>query len=269
MKNTKKRRMIKAGLLFLVLILMGGVPNAHAFLGFGNSVRWQEEVLLHDGSKIVADRSVQRGGRHEIGQKTPYKQQSLEFIMPNSKQKVVWEDDFSKELGMANFLPMLLDIYNNAAYLVVYPVGCLSYNKWGRPNPPYVVFEFEGSAWRRIPLEKLPVEIKKPNLIFSSPDLAVEKAKTRFMSVEMIQTILSAYKQPQYQTILREPIPEGGQEGCGKTNYYKNAGWLGIDWFTNQPTYEACIKFCNFKKILPQDCPCETIFKGKNNAFYN
>lgn len=41
--------------------------NADAgFLGFGG-YSWKEEVLLHDGSKIVVERSVERGGRHEIG----------------------------------------------------------------------------------------------------------------------------------------------------------------------------------------------------------
>lgn len=107
---------------------------------------------------------------------------------------------------MANFLPMLLDVYKEVAYLVASPMGCLSYNKWGRPNPPYVIFKYQDKEWQRIPLEELPSEIKMPNLIFSMPDFEVERAGTRFITAEKINVIISGYKQPEYKTILREPL---------------------------------------------------------------
>ncbi len=47
--------------------MMGALPFG------GNS--WKEEVLLHDGSKIIVERTVERGGRHEVGQKPSYKEQ--------------------------------------------------------------------------------------------------------------------------------------------------------------------------------------------------
>ncbi len=200
MKNAKGT----LGLLVAILI-MGTGMNAFGFLGFGGT-SWKEEVLLHDGNKIVVERSVDRGGRHEIGQKPPYKEQSLIFAIPGTNQQVRWEDKFSEDLGMANFLPMQLDVYKDVAYLVASPMGCLSYNKWGRPNPPYVVFKYDGKEWLRIPLEELPPEIETPNLIFSMPDIEVERAGTRFMTAEKIKTIISGYKQPEYKTILREPL---------------------------------------------------------------
>lgn len=192
------------GLLISILTL-GTSINAFGFLGLGGT-SWKEEVLLHDGSKIVVERTVERGGRHEIGQKPPYKVQSLVFVMPGINQQVIWEDNFSADLGSANFLPMLLDVSNDVAYLVASPMGCLSYNKWGRPNPPYVVFKYIGKTWQRIPLEELPAEIKTPNLISSAPDIEVEKSGDRFMSAEGIKEIISGYKQPEYKTILREPL---------------------------------------------------------------
>lgn len=180
--------------------------NASAGLfGFGGA-SWKEEVLLHDGGKIIVKRSVVRGGRHEIGQRPAYKEQSMAFTMPGSNLKVTWEDNFSEDLGTANFLPMLLDVQNDVAYLVVSPMGCLSYNKWGRPNPPYVVFKYDGNAWQRIPLQELPTEIKTPNLIFSMPDIKVKESGENIMSAEMIKAIISKYKQPKYKTILREPL---------------------------------------------------------------
>ncbi|MHB1014878.1 MAG: hypothetical protein ACYC2W_06340 [Desulfurivibrionaceae bacterium] len=194
--------------LLVAILIMGTGMNAFGFLGFGGD-SWREEVLLHDGQKIIVKRSVDRGGRHEIGQKPPYKEQSLVFTMPGTNQQVRWEDKFSEDLGMANFLPMLLDVYKGLAYLVTSPMGCLSYNKWGRPNPPYVVFKYNGKMWQRIPLEDLPPEIKTPNLIFSMPDIEVERAGTRFMTAEKIKSIISDYPQPEYKTILREPVKPG------------------------------------------------------------
>ena len=128
---------MKSWLLAILLMILGGGMSACAMGG----TSWKEEVLLHDGQKIIVERSVERGGRHEIGQKPPYKEQSLVFTMPISNETITWEDHYSEDVGSANFLPMLLDISKGTPYLVVNPVGCLSYNKWGRPNPPYVYLQ--------------------------------------------------------------------------------------------------------------------------------
>lgn len=194
--------------IFIATSLSAGA----GILGFGGT-SWDEEVLLHDGSKIIVKRSVERGGRHEIGQKPPYKEQSLRFSMPGIDQTIIWEDHYSEDVGSASFLPMALDIYQGMIYLVASPAGCLSYDKWDRPNPPYVVFMYEEKAWRRVSLQELPVEIKLPNLIFSSPDIEVEKIGKTFVTAEMIQKIISDYKQPEYRTILREPV---SRERCPK-----------------------------------------------------
>lgn len=207
----------------VVFILMIGVSMSAiaGFFGlFGGSEKWKEEVLLHDGSKIVAERTVEHGGRHEIGQEPPYKYQSLTFTMPETKQEIVWEDKFSEDVGSSNFLPMLLDISHGAAYLVTYPMGCLSYNKWGRPNPPYVIFKYQDHAWQRIAIQELPAEIKTPNLIFSMPDIKVKESGKRFMTAEMIGALIASYKQPEYKTILREAYPGAGG-GCEELIRYK------------------------------------------------
>jgi hypothetical protein len=195
-------RIVAAACLILICSVIDAWARSSTFT-------WKEEVLLHDGRKIIAERAVERGGRHEIGQKPPYKEQSLVFTMPGTDQQVAWEDKFSEDLGSANFLPMLLDIRNEITYLVAVPMGCRSYNKWGRPNPPYVVFRYDGKVWQRISLQELPAEIKAPNLIFSSPDMAVEKSGTRFISAEKIKQLIQGYRQAEYKTILRESVKRG------------------------------------------------------------
>jgi hypothetical protein len=209
-----------------LIFAFGGSMSAQAgFLGFGGT-NWKEEVLLHDGSKIIVERSISLGGRHEIGQELPIKEQSLTFVMPSTNQRVSWTDEFSEDIGTASFLPMQLEIVKNTAYLVVNPMGCLSYNKWGRPNPPYVIFKYQGKEWQRISLQELPPELKQINLAFSSPDHAAKEARHGLLSAEQINKWNSDAQQPEYRIILREPIPAGGQGRCPKLVYYKGA-WVG------------------------------------------
>lgn len=247
--------------LFSVVLLASSINANAGLFGFGGT-SWKEEALLHDGSKIVVQRSVERGGRHEIGQSPPYKEQSLSFSLPGAGRTVTWEDHYSEDLGSANFLPMLLDIFNGIPYIIAYPMGCLGYNKWGRPNPPYVIFKYDGNEWKRIPLEELPAEIKRPNLIFSAPDVAVEKLGTNYVTAETIQEIIGKYRQPEYKTILRESLANAA-DSCGEMVSDGHGGWTGIGWFKKQPTREACLKFCEREKIGSQHCPCETLFKDK------
>jgi len=257
--NFLKTRLLLITKLGLIL-MMGGSMSAEAGLfGFGGT-SWKEEVLLHDGGKIIVARTVERGGRHEIGQKPPYKEQSLTFTMPGTNQTITWEDHYSEDIGSASFLPMVVDIHNGSAYLVADTMGCLSYNKWGRPNPPYVIFKYESKEWKRIPLTELPAEIKTPNLIFSMPDIEVEKMGKSLVTAEMIQKVINGYSQPEYKTILREPLANTG--GCME-EIRTGDGWMSLDWFSSQKTSEACLKLCEREKVSAQNCPCNKLFKGK------
>lgn len=190
----------------LILTLGVSMSVDAGLFGFGEK-SWKEEVLLHDGSKIIVDRTVKRHGRHEIGQRPPIGEQSIRFTMPSTKQHVVWNDEYSEDVSGANFNLMMLDIAQGTAYLLATPAGCLSYNKWGRPNPPYVVFKYQGSKWKRISLKELPSEINTPNMLHSSPDdVAEKKAKDGVVSAAVIREENDGYKKPEYKSILREPL---------------------------------------------------------------
>lgn len=234
------------------------IANAGLF-GFGDT-SWKEEVLMHDGSKLVVNRSVTRGGPHEIGQRGSYTKETLAFLHPVSGEQVTWKDNATPDLRTSNFLPMALDIYQDGVYLVASPMGCLAYNKWGRPNPPYVVFKFAGKTWKRVALRELPSETKALNLLFSSPDTEVERLGKRFVDAETIKRIANEYSQPEYRTILREEIVEPAGR-CIKTDFYPNAGWLSPDWFSDQPSLNACLNFCARKSIDTEFCPCGSLFK--------
>jgi len=224
-----KVRMELLSLFVAVTVVVTGGLGLNAEAGSSGVGRetWQEEVLLHDGRTMVVERTVERGGRHEIGQKPPYKEQSLRFTVPGTTHVITWEDHYSRDLGQANFLPMVVEISGGTPYLVAYPMGCLSYNKWGRPNPPYVVFHYHGKEWKRIPLQELPADITAPNVIFSMPDVEVQRLGKRFITAEMIRDVIDRYKQPEFKTILREPVKPGslGSTNCEERVLYKGR-WI-------------------------------------------
>jgi hypothetical protein len=191
------KQLAKLGLLLMLAVSLSAC-----------STNWREEVLLHDGSKIIVSRSVERGGLHEIRQSPPIKEQSLSFVLPSIDQRITWKDNYSEDIGAASFLPMQLEIFNGTPYIVASPMGCLSYNKWGRPNPPYVIFKHDGKEWQRIQLQELPAESKTPNLIISSPDSEAKQIPQSPISAETIKELNTGFRQPENQTILREPLPQ-------------------------------------------------------------
>lgn len=219
--NGMMKQLAKVGLL----LMMGVSMSAGAGLfGFGGD-SWKEEVLLHDGSKIIVNRSLSYGGRREIGQGAPIKEQSISFSLPNSNKAIKWTSEYSEDIGRANFNLLALHILNGTPYIVTVPNLCLSYNKWGRPNPPYVFFKYDGKEWQRIQLSEFPVEFKALNIAIylghQDVDLMVKEG---LVPAETIKRRNGELTQPEYKTILREALPDIGKE-CVELVLYKGA-WI-------------------------------------------
>ncbi len=199
------KRMTKLGFL----LMMGVSMNANAgWFGFGGT-SWKEEVLLHDGSKIIVKRSQTRGGSREIGQPPPVKEHTISFTLPNSSKVITWTSEYGEDVGRANFDLLAVHVLNGTPYIVASPNLCLSYNKWGRPNPPYVFFKYVGKVWQRIPLSEFPSEFKTINVAVSTLGDEDKLTSLGFVSAEKIKELNSEYKQPEYKTILREPLVKG------------------------------------------------------------
>jgi hypothetical protein len=254
----------KTGISFIVLlvfiVMIVTSMNACGFLGIFGEASWKEEVLLHDGSKIIVKRWHKRKGGHEIGQTAPIGEQTIQFTLPGTKKVIKWKDEYSKEIGRSNFELLALHILNFTPYIITKPRLCLSYNKWGRPNPPYVIFKFDGKEWKRIELTELPVEFKNINLIINTKYNEQKLVSQGIASAEMVKKMNSSLTQPELKTIVRTQM-EG--VGCEKMVRVQD-GWYGIDWFTSQPSHEACLKFCKQKNVKNEDCPCDYLFKGGN-----
>lgn len=246
--------------IITMVALLGVEFTAEAGLfGLGGD-SWQEEVLLHDGRKIVVERTIKRGGRHEIGQPPPIKDQTIAFTLPESKTRMTWTSEYGEDLGRTNFVLLAVHVLNGTPYLVTEPNLCFSYNKWGRPNPPYVVFKYEGTAWQRIPLSDLPTQFTTLNVVISLDSGIVQNmVKRGLVSVEEIRKLNHPLPQPEYKTLLREAYPDAARQ-CSEMIRTKD-GWEGLGFFKHQPSYEACSKYCEHKGVSQQNCPCETFFK--------
>ena len=189
------------------LFAVGAVMTAQAgWFGFGGA-SWDEEVRLQDGSTLVVRRTIDRGARHALGEASGIREERIAFTIPGTHRRVTWTSEFSKEIGRANFEPLALHIQGGVPYIVTTPNLCLSYNKWGRPNPPYVIFRYDGKAWQRIPLSELPSDFTTINLLINTISGRAIDARRGLVSAQMVKNLNSSLQQPEYQTILREPLP--------------------------------------------------------------
>ena len=172
----------------------------------GGSDGWNEEVLLHDGSKVIVTRTQHYGGRHEVGQSSPIREQELSFIVPGTTKRIIFKSEYSEDIRRANFTPLALHILNGVPYVITTPNLCLAFNKWGRPNPPYVIFKHTGQDWQRISLQDLPAQFKDINLVINTKTKDKEFADQSPVSAELIKKLNGILKQPEFKAILRSPL---------------------------------------------------------------
>jgi hypothetical protein len=99
-------------ILFISLCLIACSKQANTF-------DWKEEIQLHDGRKIIAQRLDVLGGRSELGQEASPKERSIAFADPDNPAKTYTH----KITGASNYL--LLDFDKGVPWLIVH-VGPLA-----------------------------------------------------------------------------------------------------------------------------------------------
>jgi hypothetical protein len=255
--NSRWSRYLFPALVWIALIGLGGCASGGIA---ARTMSWQEEVLLHDGRIAIAERFYNLGGYSTLAStERSAVTQTVTFTLPGANQRIVWQTDFRDTVPEANSLNMLLfDVVNGIPYIATYPAGCIAYNKWQRPNPPYVLFKHEQGGWKRISMAEFPAELKKTNVSVGRPAAGLLKS---YYTVEGINE-RNYYLEPKYKAILREAVANEGSS-CIKSDFYGKAGWLSPDWFTRQPSLEACLQFCGRREIEADICPCKTIFLRK------
>ena len=244
----------------VLIVLLSLTACATQSGGIGHTMRWKEEVKLYDGQVIVVERLYNLGGylAIESHNRSPL-DETLTFTLPDSGKAIVWKTEFNDSPEPNSLGPLLLDVVDGIPYLATSPAGCIAYNKWGRPNPPYVLFKYVNEAWLRIPLEAFPPMLVHSNLM-SRPDSRLLKP---YYTLEQVKEQMQGRNiAPEARSILREAVPSTGRR-CGEIVYDGKGGWIGVGWFRKQPSYEACLMYCEQEKVPAQYCPCTTLFKKK------
>ena len=227
---------------------------------------WKEEVLLHDGSRIIVKRSQTRGGRHEIGQDVPVNKHTISFVLPDSRQRITWQTTIGNKIEDTELQPLALEIVSGIPYLVTTPMGYIAYNKWKRPNPPYVLLKYTESEWQQIPLAELPSQVMRANMVINAFQLRSERLLSHRFDVVPAKEVSEINSQNNekevhyLQDFVREPYVGG--EKYSELIHTADNSWLGIDWFVDQPNYRSCLNVCTQKRVNPQECPCDRFFKG-------
>ncbi len=225
---------------------------------------WKEEVLLHDGQKVMVERSQTYKGSREPGQEVPAGEHTIRFALPGLSQQLSWTSEYGQDLGRTNFNLLALHVKQGIPYLVAEPNLCLSYNKWGRPNPPYVVFKHEANEWQRVAIADLPAEFKTINLIVNDSrqrDIRESSQSSGYVPFDAVRKINSTLPQLQYQTIVREKI--NYDPSCIAMVGNGKGLWVAEGFFNRVNTVAACNNVCRNEEFDEKSCPCNRLFERK------
>ena len=194
------------------LILMFSMIEAFAR---SSTFNWKEEVLLHDGKKLIVERTdiYDSSMRHEIGQGPPLAEHRTMFVIPGTNQTVVWKSDNRSSSDPDRLHLLVLDFLDGVPYVATTPYGSLAYTKWNRPNPPYVFFKYVGE-WKRISMDEFPDRFKINVIVTGrkrdNPRISEANQKVGYVPIETVTEInREPGRSKEYYTILRTPLDYG------------------------------------------------------------
>jgi len=249
----RKRLLFSVVIILLLSLFLSGCA-------LGHSAWWKEEILLHDGQTIIVDRSRKLGGyRYVDSRNRSILEEKWNFPVPGTYKVVTWK--ISQELPPKGTPLMLvtLGFIQGTPYIATVPAGCISYNYWRRPNPPYVFFKYDGKTWQRIKLEEFPTELTEANVVVGSPK---PYNQTGTISIAKIKQE-NRYLEPHLKKIARGRLSarEASEVGCPEEVTDGEGRWVGIGRFKEQPSYEACVKECSRQRFSGEYCPCNRLFQ--------
>ena len=231
--NTFFKQITKLALLLMMALSMSACSKTSS---------WKEEVLLHDGNKIIVERTQIYGGRGELGQ-SPVKEQIASFKMQGSEKIITWKSEYTDDVGRSNFNLRAIHALKGTPYIVAEPNLCLSYNKWGSPNPPYVVFKYIGNTWQRIKLEELPKEFTTYNVVQDTYYYKNNDEHGAWLLDKLGYITANKVKElngrPEFNFILREPVVDTRRYqivGCAVMVRFEDGEYSG--WTTKEGLLE-------------------------------
>jgi len=253
----RKRLLFSVVIILLLSLFLSGCT-------LGHSAWWKEEVLLHDGQTIIVDRSQKLGGYRTLDAPAYARtvlEEKWDFPVPGTRKVVTWRVDKRFPPEGESLILITVGFLHGTPYIATWPGGTIAYNYWGRPNPPYVFFKYDGKSWLRIPLEEFPKEFTEANVVVGQPR---SNRRTGTLSVVQVREENNR-KQPLYLTkIIRGGLSD--REVGYPYEIYDGDGWRGAESLLNQPSYEACLIECIRLNIKEAYCPCKQLYKNKTGG---
>jgi hypothetical protein len=108
-------------------------------------------------------------------------------------------------------------------------------------------------------MDKLPTEFNAMNVSRYVTRTWARGRNGATLSASQIQDG-NATNQPQYRSILREPLANTA-EGCPQMVSNGKGTWIGVGWFRRQSSLGACLDYCTSEKFDKDTCPCKQFFK--------
>jgi hypothetical protein len=130
---------------------------------------WKEEIQLHDGRKIIAERLDTLGGWAEPGQEGAPQLRRITFPDPNQSGKTYTHTI----TGSSNYL--LLDFDKGQPWLIV-EIGPFSTDS-KCPIGTYETFTMREGKWQSVSYAGLPRQFLKPNMALSYTNSMREKGQ--------------------------------------------------------------------------------------------
>lgn len=205
------------------LMVLGGGMSANSNGGVGDFAKamgeralaprhasWKEEVLLHDGKKLIVERSQNYGGYPTLESRVrELLNEKWVFHAPgDDTQKIVWQSDFRRPPEGDSLMLLQINFLNGVPYVATSPAGCLSYNYWKRPNPPYVFFKYDDRAWKQISPAEFPTVFSESNVAVGRPDPGHREGLLSVATIKAENRLLEPY----LKQIMREPLTGGAMD---------------------------------------------------------
>jgi len=106
------------------------------------------------------------------------------------------------------------------------------------------------------------MELTEANAVVGDPK---PYNRTGTLSIAQIKEE-NRYLEPHLKKIMRQPVKSAQTMDCEEMVTNGKGTWLSIDWFSSEPSYEACLVVCNRKRFAEEFCPCDHLFNTKTQG---
>jgi len=144
-----------------LMLILAGIP----FIGGcgDNTLTWQEEVKLLDGRTITVTQK-RRCESAYTGQnftKCISRETWLTIKLPEFGGKdIIWNEKLD---------PLVVNIHAGKLYVVGMFPTAREFYLYGKPQPPYVGFRWDGIAWQHIAFAEIPEVLYDGNTVIDLP----------------------------------------------------------------------------------------------------